>query len=59
MNECEKLLKELNTLKEGYRVSYKWWIFHVYKVYDDGREHHVGEFAGYKQVREFLEGEGE
>ena len=40
--------------KHGYRIAYKWWLLHVYKKYDDGREHHLGEFASVKQTREFI-----
>lgn len=53
----EDILKELNAIKQGYRVVYKWWVFHVYKQYDDDREHHLGVFPNPIQVKKFIASE--
>ena len=56
MSDCfhEEYKLNMEFIKHGYRIVYKWWLFHVYKKYADLREHHLGEFGYPKQTREFI-----
>jgi len=54
IGRLQRLAKEVGL---NIRITYKWWIYHIYKKYDDGREHHIGSFPNSQQVKEVIENE--
>lgn len=52
VNKLNPLLRDY-----GLRVSYKWWLFHIYKRYDDGKEHHIGQCGYLNQLLKILRDE--
>ena len=41
-------------VKNRYRISFKWFVFHIYKIYPDNREHHIGQYDQPKEVLKAL-----